>query len=97
MLEERSKKKQRRKSHGSRNLAACREMGNQHLWDGRIGRPATYRSLDQGSKRIGKQPIGLVALRSRNLGRNTGGISFPKQSRHQLRADHESALEPDLS
>ena len=57
----------------------------------------TFGALDQGSERIGKQPIGLVALRSRNLGRNTGGISFAGQSCHQLRADHESALEPDLS
>ena len=56
-------------------------------------RSETKRALNQGRTRIGKQPIGLVALRVGDVGRNDGGKRVCETIR--LSADHadlESAL-----
>jgi hypothetical protein len=74
--ERKSQKKQRRKTHGARTLAAGRGMGSRNLWSGRIGRSPTDRSLSQDGKRFGSEPIGLVASRAFHLGRNARGVSI---------------------
>lgn len=54
-------------------------------------RSKTHRSFDQGSKRIGKKSIGLLALRSGNLGRNGGAyrlLDNPDVTYEQILSPH---------